>query len=186
MKTTAFITLLLFGASAFAGETPNPGPSPLALKGPKPKPITPPKPEALDAAIKKGIAFLLKDQNKNGSWGSPHLTKGLNIYTPVPGGHNAMRAAVTALCLSALLETGQASPEAVAAIDRGEIWLVKHLPSLRRATDASLRSRLGNPLRRLVASSLRRFVTFAIFVRRGGPNDHETCQEVAQRRKCLI
>lgn len=34
----------------------------------------------IESAIDRGVAFLLKDQNKNGSWGSPHNTKGLNIY----------------------------------------------------------------------------------------------------------
>ena len=29
--------------------------------------------------------FLLRVQNRNGSWGSAHRTKGLNIYAPVPG-----------------------------------------------------------------------------------------------------
>jgi len=73
-------------------------------------------------------------QNKNGSWGSPHRTKALNIYAPVPGAHHAFRTAVTSLCLCALIETGSEDPKAHEAIDRGERWLFRHLPHLRRAT----------------------------------------------------
>ena len=36
-------------------------------KLPKPGPVDPPNPEAFAGAIQRGVAFLLKDQNKNGS-----------------------------------------------------------------------------------------------------------------------
>ena len=58
----------------------------------------------IDAAIEKGVAFLLQRQNPNGSWGSARNTKGLNIYAPVPGAHHAFCAGTTSLCLAALLE----------------------------------------------------------------------------------
>jgi hypothetical protein len=81
---------------------------------------------------------LLADQNPDGSWGSAERTKGLNIYAPVPGAHHAFRAAVTSLCVSALIEVDGDSDAVRQAIDRGEAWLVKHLPSLRRANDDAL------------------------------------------------
>ena len=49
------------------------------------------------------MAFLLKDQNGDGSWGSPERTKDLNIFAGI-GSHHAFRTAVTALCVSALIE----------------------------------------------------------------------------------
>ena len=49
------------------------------------------------------MAFLLKDQNADGSWGSPERTKNLNIIAGI-GSHHAFRTAVTALCVSALIE----------------------------------------------------------------------------------
>ena len=70
-----------------------------ASKVAEPKP--PPTPQAVDDAIERGVAFLLAVQNKNGSWGSAHNTKDLNIYAPVPGAHHAFRTAVSAMCLSA-------------------------------------------------------------------------------------
>lgn len=91
----------------------------------------------IESAIDRGVAFLLKDQNKNGSWGSPHNTKGLNIYAPNPiATHQAFRAAVTAMSVSALIESGHPdkSPEALQALQRGEAWLMEELPQVRRAT----------------------------------------------------
>ena len=105
---------------------------------PQPKPITPPSAEARQRAIDRGVQFLLRDQNPDGSWGSAQRTKGLNIYAPVPGAHHAFRSAVTALCVAALIETETESEEVRAAIERGEQWLVDFLPRVRRATPDAL------------------------------------------------
>lgn len=101
---------------------------------PRPKAVDPPKAGAIDDAIRRGVAFLLKDQNEDGSWGTAGKTKGLNIYTPVPGGHDAFRTAVTSLCISALIEVGGDSAEVRKAIQRGETWLLDNVGKLRRAT----------------------------------------------------
>jgi hypothetical protein len=100
----------------------------------KPKPVEPPAPEELQGAIRRGVEFLLKDQNKDGSWGTPERTKGLNVYAPVPGAHHAFQTAVTALCICALIEVDGTSEETRQAIERGENWLFEFLPRLRRAT----------------------------------------------------
>lgn len=95
--------------------------------------------EEIEAGIDKGINFLLADQNKNGSWGSPTQTKGLNIYAPVPGAHQAFRCAVTALAVSALIESGRvdSDPAVADALDRAETFLLAELPKVRRpAADA--------------------------------------------------
>ena len=115
-----------------------PRPPRLAVTGPKPRPVAPPAPQAIDVAVERGIAFLVTDQNKNGSWGSARRTKGLNIYAPVPGAHHAFRTAVTALCVMALIETGADDAAAQAALARGEAWLLEHLPRLRRATPRAI------------------------------------------------
>ena len=52
---------------------------------------------------------------------------------PIPGAHQAFRAAVTSLCLSALIESGDERPATQQAIERGSIWLTQHLPAVRRA-----------------------------------------------------
>jgi len=53
--------------------------------------------ESLEASIRHGVDFLVGYQNKNGSWGGPTRTKGLNIYAPVPGAHPAFRAGASGL-----------------------------------------------------------------------------------------
>ena len=117
--------------------------SPLATTGPKPGPITPPTPAAIDAAIERGMKFLLDDQRPDGSWGSPEKTKGLNIYAPPPGAHDAFRTAVTSLAVMALIETEPCLPDdqrpvVNKAIDRGAKWLDERLGRLRRATPDAL------------------------------------------------
>jgi len=92
--------------------------------------------EVIDRAIAKGVAFLVADQNKNGSWGSARQTKGLNIYAPVPGAHDAFRAAVTAMAVSALCDSGLARSEGapLESLKRGETYLLEELPKVRRAS----------------------------------------------------
>lgn len=116
------------------GKEPADEAKPLQLSGPQAKEVAPPSDDELRGAIRRGVDFLLADQNQDGSWGSATRTKDLNIYAPVPGAHQAFRAAVTALCISALLEVKDDRPEAEQAIDRAESWLFEHLPHVRRAT----------------------------------------------------
>ncbi len=95
-------------------------------------------PVAVRAACKRGISYLLKAQNKNGSWGSPTHTKGLNIYAPVPGAHHAFGIATSSLCICALIEWEAEFPESTAAINRAEEWLIDRLPYLRRADQTAI------------------------------------------------
>ena len=128
----------------------------------------PGEPEIRDS-IRRGISFLLTDQNPNGSWGSATRTKGLNIYAPVPGAHHAFRAATTSLCISALLETAP-NPKCVAgAIDRAEQWLLEHLSELRRASGNAIYNIWGH------AYSIQALVRL-----------HEYHKENAQRQSRLI
>ncbi len=90
----------------------------------------------LDEAIAAGIDFLVADQNPNGSWGSARRTKGLNIYAPVPGAHDAFRVAVTAMAISALCDSGLADEPGPPreALLRGERYFLEALPTVRRAS----------------------------------------------------
>ncbi|MHC4398935.1 MAG: prenyltransferase/squalene oxidase repeat-containing protein, partial [Planctomycetota bacterium] len=111
-----------------------PGWAVAAESTPVPRPVSPLEPEAVEESIRRGVEFLLERQNPDGSWGSARNTKGLNIMAPVPGAHQAFRAAVTSLCISALMETGFREQRVQGAVDRGEAWLLEHLPRVRRAT----------------------------------------------------
>jgi hypothetical protein len=113
------------------------------IDAPKPAPITPPTAKAISAAIERGVEFLLDDQRPDGSWGSPEKTKGLNIYAPPPGAHDAFRTAVTSLVVMALIEAEPQLPvdqrlPVAKAIDRGANWLDERLNRLRRATPDAL------------------------------------------------
>ncbi len=107
--------------------------------GPKPAAVEPLPAADLEAALDRGVKFLLDSQREDGSWGSADNSKGgIDIYAPPPGGHHAFRAGVTALCVSALIESGRDDEAAARAIDRGAAWLLERLPKLRRATPDAL------------------------------------------------
>lgn len=128
------LTTATRGNPSLGEEKPGKAPPSLATEGPKPPPVKPPSREEIERAIRRGVDFLLLRQNRDGSWGSPHNTKGLNIYAPVPGAHQAFRAAVTSLCVAALIDVADPRSEVQEAIDRGEAWLIANLPRVRRAT----------------------------------------------------
>lgn len=128
-----FFALMLAGV-AWLPSVSFPSAAPDEDAVPRPTPVAPPAPGAIDQAIERGVAFLLKVQNEDGSWGSPRNTKGLNIYAPVPGSHQAFIAAVTALCVSTFIELGPNTPAMEKALERGEAYLLENLPKVRRAT----------------------------------------------------
>lgn len=88
---------------------------------------------AINASITRGVDFLLGHQNANGSWGGPTLTKGLNIYAPLPGAHHAFRAGASGLALSGLIDAADARPQVAAAIAKAAAWTAAEMPKLRRA-----------------------------------------------------
>ena len=47
--------------------------------------------------------LLLKEQTRDGSWGSHTRTKGLNVICPYPEGPRSFRTASTSLCVIGLL-----------------------------------------------------------------------------------
>ena len=76
------------------------------------------------ATIDRGVDYLVKHQNANGSWGSPAPNMFLDIYSPVPSSHQAYEVASSALALSALLEVGADRPGVAEAVRRAADWLV--------------------------------------------------------------
>lgn len=117
---------------------------------------------AWEQAVRRGVDFLLKYQNRDGSWGSPRNTKQLNIYAP-GSAHDGYRTGTTALVLESLLKTErflqtlprqglseelqtlQSQKENIAqAIDRCESWLLENLPQLRRSSPDVLYNNWGH------------------------------------------
>lgn len=105
---------------------------------PRPKEPAVVSPSEVISAIDRGVQFLLKSQNPDGSWGTPEKTKALNIMADPPGSHNAFRTGVTALAVAAMIEVGGESDEVRKSIERGEAWLFENLPKLKRATQVEL------------------------------------------------
>ncbi len=139
-------TLLAFGGFTFHGEliASDQAPSPdrpadaaAPVKKAEAKPDLHPEPprdvtaDELNAAIQRGVAYLVQDQNRDGSWGSAERTKDLNIIAGI-GSHHAFRTAVTALCVAALIEADDGRTEVRLAIERGETFLFEQLPLVRR------------------------------------------------------
>lgn len=89
--------------------------------------------EQIDSAMRRGVDFLVADQNPSGSWGGATRTKALNIYAPLPGAHHAYRAGASGLALSGILDAADSRPETLAAIRKGAAWAAAELPKLRRA-----------------------------------------------------
>ena len=88
---------------------------------------------AVDAAITKGVDFLVGKQNADGSFGSARRTKELNIYAPLPGAQDAYLIGTSGLAISGLVDSHDARPEVKAAIEKAEQWAFQKFPTLRRA-----------------------------------------------------
>lgn len=101
---------------AYSTSQPSSRPVPRSSDTPEPVRARP----SIDAAIAEGVAFLVKSQNPDGSWGTGVQTRGTEIYSMVPGSHDAYRVGTTALCVMALREVGEQAAHA-----RGLAYLVR-------------------------------------------------------------
>jgi hypothetical protein len=106
------------------------GPATAPTTAPSTRPVTYARPPA--RAIAEGVAFLVADQNPDGSWGTGTVSHGNEIMVSVPGSHQAFRSATTALCVMALRETGEHGFDGRAAHDRGLKYLLDHPDDVRR------------------------------------------------------
>ncbi|MCE9638080.1 MAG: hypothetical protein K8T90_20455 [Planctomycetes bacterium] len=135
-------------AGACDDERPAPvAPSPVAPAQPKPAaaptpatdpnapiPAAPaaatPTPAQVDAAIRKGSDYLVRAQNKDGSWGSTAPTLTIDIYAPGPGAYEAYQVATSALAVSALIDVTRGGfadvKGAEESIRRGTDFLMAH------------------------------------------------------------
>lgn len=73
-------------------------------------------------ALEEGVAWLVANQNDDGSWGSHHSARPIEVLASVPGSLEAFRVATTGLVLCALMDAGADE----AALERGFAHLVEH------------------------------------------------------------
>ena len=85
--------------------------------------------EKSETSIQNGLDFLVKSQNKDGSWGShdPKLASWANLAFSVRkrGSHDAVRTACTAICAHALLDQEDRSEGQQTALDKAIAELIK-------------------------------------------------------------
>lgn len=74
-------------------------------------------------AIEDGLKFLADSQQADGSWGTGLSTRGLEIYSRVPGSLDSFKTAVTALAVMALQEAGGESSAYPDVYRKGVEWL---------------------------------------------------------------
>lgn len=134
----------LAAAACCAAAEPQPAPAQDAEPLGSPEALPPATPVQIETAIRRGVDFLIADQNPNGSWGGPTRTKGLNIYAPLPGAHHAFRAGSSGLALAGLIDAADPRPAAATAIDKAAAWAAAELPKLRRADQTTTYNSWGH------------------------------------------
>ena len=92
--------------------------------------------EEVGGAIQKGTGYLLKSQRKDGCWGGPQWTGGVDS-DPVPGSFRSFDIAVTAMCLEALMDVEQ-SEEVVQANKKAFQFLIERTNRIQRAGPGDL------------------------------------------------
>ncbi len=129
IRLTVIVLLTLASAGISSADDASPDAPPEShRRPPQPQPI----PAAdLEAAVQRGVDYLVAHQNKDGSWGSPALKGGVPIIAGI-GSHHAYQVAITGMSVSALIESGAQSPAVEQAIERGEQHLFDQLPRVRR------------------------------------------------------
>ncbi len=88
-----------------------------------------PAPAAADAtlenALASGVGWLVAHQNQDGSFGSHHSARPIEVLASVPGSQDAFRVATTALAVLALRETSSGERGAEEAVQRALGFLLE-------------------------------------------------------------
>lgn len=70
-------------------------------------------------ALREGVQWLVEHQNPDGSWGSHHSARPIEVLASPPGSQEAFRVATTALCVMALRDAALDLPGVREAIAKG-------------------------------------------------------------------
>ena len=90
----------------------------------------------LEASIERGAKHLIQSQRKNGCWGGPQWTGGVDS-DPVPGSFRSFDVAVTAMCLEALMDVTE-NDNVRKANDKAYKFLLSRTNKIQRAGPGDL------------------------------------------------
>jgi hypothetical protein len=80
----------------------------------------------LEAVVRDAVRWLVENQAPDGSWGSHHTARPIEVLASVPGSQEAFRVGTTALCVTALQGCPQAGEAGERAAERGVEYLLEH------------------------------------------------------------
>jgi hypothetical protein len=80
----------------------------------------------LEKQASESLAWMITNQNKEGSWGTHESPRPIEVLADVPGSHQAFQVATTGLSLAALDGYPSHSAEKEQAVDRAVDWLLDH------------------------------------------------------------
>ena len=107
-------------------------PSKQAAATPPPHAAAPPRPEPtpeereLEKTASESLAWMVTNQNKEGSWGTHESPRPIEVLADVPGSHQAFQVATTALSVAALDGYPTDTAAKTQAVDRAIDWLLDH------------------------------------------------------------
>ena len=109
-------------------------PTPEKAKAPPPPiaPTAPPRPEPtaeereLRKSADESLAWMVTNQNKEGSWGTHESPRPIEVLADVPGSHQAFQVATTGLAVAALDAYPTDSPQRDQTVDRAIDWMLDH------------------------------------------------------------
>ena len=97
---------------------------PQASAPPRPEPT--PEERELEKNASESLAWMITNQNKEGSWGSHESPRPIEVLADVPGSHQAFQVATTGLSVVALDGYPTDTAEKTQAVDRAIDWLLDH------------------------------------------------------------
>lgn len=80
----------------------------------------------VDRVVAEAVEWLIAHQNADGSWGSHHSPRPIEVLASIPGSQDAFRIATTALCVIALQDAHVGGERATRAADRALDHLLAH------------------------------------------------------------